>query len=89
MIHGLTNHLWLSTLFAAAEGLLTVAFHKNRAGNPVLALVDRVGQIPGAVFVALTLATHLEWATTAKRIAAPAISSAVTQITNHFRMARA
>jgi bla regulator protein blaR1 len=31
MIHGLTNHLWLSTLFAAAEGLLTVAFHKNRA----------------------------------------------------------
>jgi bla regulator protein BlaR1 len=31
MIHHLTNHLWQSTLFAAAAGLLTVAFRKNWA----------------------------------------------------------
>jgi uncharacterized protein (TIGR03435 family) len=31
MIHHLTKHLWQSTLFAAAAGLLTIAFRKNRA----------------------------------------------------------
>ena len=31
MIGELTNHLWQSTLFAVAAGLLTVAFRKNRA----------------------------------------------------------
>jgi hypothetical protein len=31
MISELTNHLWQSTLFAIAAGLLTVAFRKNRA----------------------------------------------------------
>ncbi len=31
MIAELTNHLWQSTLFAVAAGLLTVAFRKNRA----------------------------------------------------------
>ncbi len=31
MIAELTNHIWQSTLFALAAGLLTVAFRKNRA----------------------------------------------------------
>src|SRR5271155_2714443 len=31
MIHPLTNHLWQSTLFAVAAGLLTLAFRNNRA----------------------------------------------------------
>jgi bla regulator protein BlaR1 len=31
MIAELTNHLWQSTVFAAAVGLLTLAFRKNRA----------------------------------------------------------
>ncbi len=31
MINQLTNHLWQSTLFAAAAGLLTLAFQKNHA----------------------------------------------------------
>jgi bla regulator protein BlaR1 len=31
MFHELTNHLWQSTLFAAAAGLLTLAFRKNHA----------------------------------------------------------
>jgi hypothetical protein len=31
MVEELTNHLWQSTLFAFAAGLLTLAFRKNRA----------------------------------------------------------
>ena len=31
MIGELTNHLWQSTLFAVAAGLLAFAFRKNRA----------------------------------------------------------
>src|SRR5580700_1892833 len=31
MIGELTNHLWQSTLFAIAAGLLTLAFRNNRA----------------------------------------------------------
>ena len=31
MLTDLSNHLWQSTVFAAAAGLLTIAFRKNRA----------------------------------------------------------
>ena len=31
MIGELTNHIWQSTIFAIAVGLLTLAFRRNRA----------------------------------------------------------
>src|SRR5580692_10653616 len=33
MLEVVSNHLWQSTLFAAAAGLLTLALRKNRAQN--------------------------------------------------------
>jgi len=35
MIAELTNHLWQSTLFALAAGLLTLALRKNRARRSI------------------------------------------------------
>jgi len=44
---GWLDHLWQSTIFAAAAGLLTLP--PKRRARPVLALVRRLGQVPDSV----------------------------------------
>ena len=41
MIWAFTNHVWQSTLYAAAAGLLTLAFRNNRAQVRYWAMVQR------------------------------------------------
>ncbi|HEV8492787.1 MAG TPA: hypothetical protein VGR76_10975, partial [Candidatus Angelobacter sp.] len=43
------NHLWQSTLFAAAAGLLALALSKNHA-RALLALAGGVVEVPGPLF---------------------------------------
>ncbi len=87
MIGELTNHVWQSTLFAAAAGLLTAAFRKNRAQVrywlwfsaslkffvPFALLINLGGQFPWRP--ARTVATQ---------ITAPAVTAAMEQIAQPF-----
>ena len=84
MIGQLTNHLWQSTLFAAAAGLLTVAFRKN--GAKVRYWLWFSGSVKFFVPFALlmSLGSHLGWAPVAKAVATPAVSLAVEQIAEPF-----
>ena len=49
MIGELTNHLWQSTLFAVAAGLLTCGLPREQGPGAPLAVVQRVDEIPAAV----------------------------------------
>ena len=46
----LLDHLWQSTLFALPLGALTLLLRRHAASVAFLAVVCRIGQIPGAVF---------------------------------------
>ncbi len=91
MIGELTNHLWQSTIFAIATGLLTLAFRSNgakvRYGLWLCASLKFF--IP--FFLLINAGSHLDWAPAAQRVAAqitaPAISLTVEQITQPFAVA--
>jgi len=80
----LTNHLWQSTLFAVAAGLLAFALRKNRAqiryGLWLAASLKFL--VPFSLLVGL--GSHLGWAPAAKRIATQAASFTVLQIAKPF-----
>jgi len=84
MIGELSNHLWQSTLFAAAAGLLTVAFRKNRAAARYWLWFCASFKffVPFALLV--SLGSHLQWAPVAQKIATPAVSFTMVQITQPF-----
>src|SRR5689334_581330 len=88
MIGELTNHLWQSTLFAVAVGLLTVAFRKNRAQvrHWLWFSASLKFLVPFALL--MTVGSHLEWAPAAQKIAtqiaAPAVSFTMMQISQPF-----
>jgi len=65
----LTNHLWQSTLFAIAAGLLTVAFRKNRAQIRYWLWFSASLKffVPFALLMAL--GSRLGWEPAAKKIA--------------------
>ena len=44
-IEAVSNHLWQSTLFAAAAGLLSLASRRNRAQVRYLALAGRIREV--------------------------------------------
>ncbi|PYT28844.1 MAG: hypothetical protein DMG57_13510 [Acidobacteria bacterium] len=78
MIGELTNHLWQSTWFAVAAGLLTAAFRKNRAQvrHWLWFSASFKFLLPFALLV--TLGSHLQWAPAAQKIATPIAASAVS-----------
>jgi hypothetical protein len=84
MISELANHLWQSTLFAAAVGLLTLMCRRTHAsvrywlwfGASVKFLV------PFALLV--TLGERLEWASKAPQLAAPGVSVTLAQVSRPF-----
>ncbi|HZJ33941.1 MAG TPA: hypothetical protein VFD21_20365, partial [Vicinamibacterales bacterium] len=75
MISELANHLWQSTLFAFAIGMLTLMCRKNHAsvryGLWFCASVKFF--VPFALLVAL--GERLEWASKAPEITMPAVSA--------------
>ncbi len=73
------NHLWQSTLFAAAAVLLTLAFRRNRAQTryTLWLLASLKFLIPFSFLVAI--GTHLKWPA-AVASARPAFSTAIQQI---------
>jgi len=80
----LTTHLWQSTFFAVAAGLLTLAFRKNRAQVRYWLWLSASVKffIPFALLI--SFGSHLSWAPVAQRIATPAVSFAVEYVAQPF-----
>jgi uncharacterized protein (TIGR03435 family) len=79
----LANHLWQSTLFAAAAALLALALRKNRAQTrcALWLIASLKFLVPFALLIAA--GTHLRWPAAAP-IAAPTFSVAAQQIGQPF-----
>ena len=88
MIGEWTNHLWQSTLFAAAAGLLTVAFRKNRAQVRYWLWFSASFKFLAPFALLMTLGSHLQWTRAphkiAAQVAAPAVSFTMMQISRPF-----
>jgi bla regulator protein BlaR1 len=79
------NHLWQSTLFAGAAGLLTLALRKNpaRARHWIWVAASWKFLIPFSLFVAM--GGQIEWKTSPARVpAAPMVSVVMQQFTQPF-----
>jgi bla regulator protein blaR1 len=84
MIDGLTNHLWQSTLFAVAAGLLAIACRKNRAQIRYWLWLSATLKFLVPFSLLMSLGSHLAWVPTSEKIATQAVSFAVVQITQPF-----
>jgi hypothetical protein len=79
MIGELTAHLWQSTWFALAAGLLTIAFRKSRAKVRYGLWLSASFKFLIPFWPLMSLGSHLEWAPAARTIATPAVSLTVSQ----------
>jgi hypothetical protein len=84
MIGELSNHLWQSTLFAVAAGLLTVAFRKYRATVRYWLWFSASFKFFVPFSLLMSLGSHMQWAPAAQKIATPAVSFTMVQITQPF-----
>jgi bla regulator protein blaR1 len=84
MIGGLTNHLWQSTLFVVAAGLLAIACHKNRAPIRYWLWLSASLKFLVPFSLLVSLGSHLGWLPTSKKIATQAVSFTMVQITRPF-----
>jgi beta-lactamase regulating signal transducer with metallopeptidase domain len=84
MIGELTNHVWQSTVFAAAAGLLTAALRKNRAKVRYWLWFIASVKFLVPFALAMSLGSHLAWAPAARAMATPAVSLTVVQIAQPF-----
>src|SRR5688572_212855 len=75
MISELANHLWQSTLFAVAVGLLTVMCRKNHASVRYWLWFTASVKFFIPFTLLMALVDRLEWASRAPQIAAPAVSA--------------
>jgi uncharacterized protein (TIGR03435 family) len=82
----LWNHLWQSTLFAAAVWLLTLAVRKNRAAVRYRLWFAASVKFLVPFSLLVSTASHLEWRT-GPAIAPPAIAFAVEQVSRPFALA--
>ena len=91
MIRELTNHLWQSTLFGIAAGLLTLAFRGNRAKVRYWLWLGASLKffVPFALLIAI--GSRFEWTPAAQQVAAqvagPSLSFTVEQFTQPFALA--
>jgi len=83
----LFNHLWQSTVFAAAAGLLALALRTNSAQvrYRVWLIASLKFLIPFSLLIAM--GSHLHWPTSAS-VAQPAFTAAATQIQQSLVVAR-
>src|SRR5712692_6143527 len=84
MLGTLANHLWQSTVFAAAAGLFTVAFRKNRAHVRFELWLCASLKFLVPFSLLMSLGSHWTLGPAAKRAAAPAVSAAMLQISQPF-----
>jgi bla regulator protein blaR1 len=91
MIGALTNHLWQSTLFAIAAGLMTIAFRKNHAKVRYWLWLSASLKflIPFSMLIAI--GSQLQWVPAAQKLATQVAGSAiqftVEQISEPFAQA--
>jgi bla regulator protein BlaR1 len=85
MIGELTNHLWQSTLFAVAAGLLTLAFRKNRAGVRYALWLTASVKFLIPFSLLMSLGSRVEFKPVAHAIASPAVSFTVMEIAQPYR----
>ncbi|MBZ5579445.1 MAG: TIGR03435 family protein [Acidobacteriia bacterium] len=74
----LTNHLWQSTVLAAAAGLLTVAFRRNQAQVRYWLWLCASVKFLVPFAVLLSLGSQLDWAPAARKVTAPEVTPAVS-----------
>ena len=78
------NHLWQSTLFAIAAGLLTLAFRNNRASVRYWLWFAASVKFLIPFSSLIQLGSRLQWAPATERMASPAISLAMEQLVLPF-----
>jgi len=84
MIGAWTNHLWQSTLFAVAAGLLTVTFRKNRAAVRYWLWLSASLKFLLPFSLLMSFGNHMQWAPAARKIATPPVSFTIVQIAQPF-----
>src|SRR5215813_4044436 len=87
MISEMINHIWQSTLFAAAAGLLILAFRKNRARVRYWLWFSASLKFLVPFTLLTNLGRDLTWAPTvriAAEITAPSVPLAIVQISQPF-----
>ena len=84
MISELANHLWQSTLFAVAAGLLTVMCRKNHASVRYWLWFSASVKFFVPFTLLMALGDRLEWVSRAPQIAAPAVTAALAQVSRPF-----
>ena len=86
MTSELANHLWQSTLFAVAVGLLTLMCRKNSASVRYWLWFSASVKFFIPFTVLMALGDRLEWASRAPQIATPAVSATLAQVSRPFVM---
>jgi len=76
------NHLWQSTVFAAAAGLLTLVFRKNRAQVRYWLWLSASLKFLAPLSLLIGLGGH--WTAPAAKMAMPTVSMAIEQVTEPF-----
>jgi uncharacterized protein (TIGR03435 family) len=84
MISELANHLWQSTLFAVAVGLLTLMCRKNHASVRYWLWFSASVKFFVPFTLLMALGDRLEWASRAPQIATPAVSATLAQVSQPF-----
>ncbi len=84
MIGELTNHLWQSTFYAIAAGMLALAFRKNRAQIRYWIWLSASLKFLVPFSLLMSLGSHFAWAPAAKTVATQAVSLTILQITQPF-----
>jgi len=80
----MTNHLWQSTVFALAAGLLTLAFRKNRAQVRYWLWFSASLKFLIPFSILISLGSRVEWTPVADRVATQAVTNAMVQIAQPF-----
>src|SRR5688572_9598959 len=84
MISELANHLWQSTLFAVAIGLLTLMCRQNHASVRYWLWFSASVKFFMPFTLLMALGDRLEWASRVPQIAAPAVSATLAQVSRPF-----
>src|SRR5688572_13078758 len=84
MISELANHLWQSTLFAVAVGVLTVMCRQNHASVRYWLWFSASVKFFIPFTLLMALGDRLDWASTATQIATPAVSATLAQVSRPF-----
>jgi bla regulator protein blaR1 len=80
----MTNHLWQSTIFAFAAGLLTLAFRKNRAQVRYWLWLSASLKFFIPFSLLMSIGSYVEWTHVAKTVGTQAVTTAMVQIAQPF-----